>query len=178
VQDVAQQYDDVPILIDDAQLVSEALGVARSGDVIVFNPSSFRVDYRGPAGDQLKAALDNVVAGTMTESVTLTSPGAEIVYAARDRNMSEGVSYSKDVAPVLARHCADCHRDGGIGPFALDSHAMAQGWSPMIREVLMTKRMPPAQIDPHVGEFSNSYNVPFEDQQKYCTGLHKAQKGW
>ncbi len=176
VQDVAKQYDDVPILIDDAQLVSEALGVARSGDVIVFNPSSFRVEYRGPAGDQLKAALDNVVAGTMTESVTLTSPGAEIVYAARDRNMSEGISYSRDVAPVLARHCADCHRDGGIGPFALDSHAMAQGWSPMIREVLMTKRMPPAQIDPHVGEFSNSYNVPFEDQQKILHWIAQGSK--
>ena len=176
VQDVAKQYDDVPILIDDAQLVSEALGVARSGDVIVFNPSSFRVEYRGPAGDQLKTALDNVVAGTMTESVTLTSPGAEIVYAARDRNMSEGISYSRDVAPVLARHCADCHRDGGIGPFALDSHAMAQGWSPMIREVLMTKRMPPAQIDPHVGEFSNSYNVPFEDQQKILHWIAQGSK--
>lgn len=176
VQAVAQRFGDIPILIDDAQLISEALGVGRSAEVIVFNPSSFRVDYRGPAGNQLTAALDSIVAGSLADSIALTAPGTEIVYPARDTNMSAGVSYSKDVAPVLAKYCADCHRDGGIGPFALDSHAMAQGWSPMIREVLMTKRMPPAQIDPHVGEFSNSYNVPLEDQQKILHWIAQGSK--
>jgi len=43
---------------------------------------------------------------------------------------------------------------------------MVQGWSPMIREVLMTKRMPPGQIDPHVGKFSNDYVLAVEEQQK------------
>jgi hypothetical protein len=34
----------------------------------------------------------------------------------------------------------------------MTSHLMVQGWSPMIREVVMTRRMPPGQIDPHVGK--------------------------
>lgn len=156
----------VPVLIDDAQIVAEALNIQKSGEVILYDPSSFRVMYRGPAGDALNEAMSAVVSGGLDSPVELAVNGAQINYPARDANMAAGVSYSKDVAPVLIEHCADCHRDGGIAPFALDSHAMAQGWSPMIREVLMTKRMPPAQVDPHIGEFSNSYNVPFEDQQK------------
>ncbi|MGB4248316.1 MAG: hypothetical protein WBJ75_11405, partial [Pseudohongiellaceae bacterium] len=67
--------------------------------------------------------------------------------------------------PILAENCASCHRDGGIAPFAMDSHAMVQGWSPMIREVLMTKRMPPGQIDPHVGSFTNDYVLSAEEQK-------------
>lgn len=35
----------------------------------------------------------------------------------------------------------------------------------MIREVLMTKRMPPGQLDPHVGNFANDYNLAVADQQ-------------
>jgi hypothetical protein len=166
VQAIAAANPGVPVLIDDAQLVSEALGINKTGEVILFNPSSFRVMYRGPAGAALRDSLASIAAGTNTAAVELAVSGAEISYPARDANMAAGVSYSKDVAPVLVKHCADCHREGGIAPFALNSHAMAQGWSPMIREVLMTKRMPPAQVDPHIGEFSNSYNVPFEDQQK------------
>jgi hypothetical protein len=46
----------------------------------------------------------------------------------------------------------------------------------MIREVMMTKRMPPGQIDPHVGEFRNSYVVPFEDQRKVLDWIAAGSK--
>jgi len=157
---------DIPALIDDTQLISEALGIEKSGEVLLFDPSAFTVMYRGPAGDELESALAKTAQGDLPDSSVLAAQGSDISYPARDHNMTQGVSYVDDIAPILTKHCADCHREGGIGPFAMDSHVMAQGWSPMIREVLMTKRMPPAQIDPHIGNFSNSYNVPFEDQQK------------
>jgi hypothetical protein len=42
---------------------------------------------------------------------------------------------------------------------------MAQGWSPMMKEVLMTRRMPPAQVDPDVRHFTNArYMDPAELQ--------------
>ena len=168
-ESVAQEVSalqDIPALIDDTQLISEALGIEKSGEVLLFDPSAFRVMYRGPAGDELESALAATVSGDMPDGIVLPAQGSSISYPARERNMAQGVSYVNDIAPMFVQHCADCHRDGGIAPFALDSHAMAQGWSPMIREVLMTKRMPPAQVDPHVGDFSNSYNVPLADQQK------------
>ncbi len=57
------------------------------------------------------------------------------------------LSYANDIAPIIAENCAECHREGGIAPFAMDNSLAVQGWSPMIREVVMTKRMPPGQID-------------------------------
>lgn len=144
VTSAASQFDGVPVLIDDTQLISDALGIQKSGEVLLFNPYSFRVMYRGAADGQFRSALDAAVSGTLTQAIELSVAGTNIAYPVRDLNMAAGVSYSRDVAPVLVKHRADCHRKGGIAPFALNSHAIAQGWSPMIREVLMTKRMPPA----------------------------------
>jgi hypothetical protein len=79
--------------------------------------------------------------------------------------MASVPDYSQDVAPVVIENCATCHRDGGIGPFALNSYDMLKGWSPMIREVLLTKRMPPTQVDPSVGHFSNARYISNDDLQ-------------
>ena len=152
----------IPVLIDDAQIISEAMGVDKSGEAFLYDPRSFEVIYRGSVAG-LEKALEEVVAGQSISSPSVAMSGSDVHY-----NMvsSAGVSYSRDVAPILADNCATCHREGGIAPFSMDSHAMVQGWSPMIREVLMTKRMPPGQIDPHVGKFSNDYVLAVEEQQK------------
>jgi len=163
VADVARLNTEVPVLIDDVQAVSEALGVERIGEAVVYDPTSFRVLYRGDPGQGLASALADVAAERAVTTAHVGAEGTPVTYVARDPS---DVSYIDDVAPIIAEHCASCHREGGVAPFALNSHAMMQGWSPMIREVMMTKRMPPGQIDPHVGDFRNSYVVPFEDQRK------------
>ncbi len=157
---------DIPVLIDDAQIISEAMGIDKTGEAFVYDPKSFRVIYRGPADQSLADALAAVVADEAVANAVVATQGTPVSYQAHEQLAEAGVSYSKDVAPVLAENCATCHRDGGIAPFALNSHAMAQGWSPMIREVLMTKRMPPGQIDPHIGNFRNHYTLTPDEQQK------------
>lgn len=161
--DVARLQTDLPVLIDDVQAVSESLGIERIGEAVIYDPASFRVLYRGDAGDALAAALAEVAAGQPVTTAYAATTGSPVSYVQREPS---SVSYANDVAPIIAEYCAGCHREGGVAPFALDSHAMMQGWSPMIREVMMTKRMPPGQIDPHVGDFRNSYVVPFEEQRK------------
>jgi len=161
--DVAALGADIPVLIDDVQTVSESIGIEHIGEAIVYDPKSFRVVYRGAADQNLADAIAQVVAGEAVSNPRVAAQGAAVSYPQRDIT---AVSYTKDIAPIIVENCASCHREGGIAPFALDSHAMAQGWSPMIREVVMTKRMPPGQLDPHVGDFRNSYVVPFEDQRK------------
>ena len=47
----------------------------------------------------------------------------------------------------------------------MDSHLMLQGWSPMIREVLLTRRMPPTQVDPNIGHFGNARYMSDADMQ-------------
>jgi len=155
----------LPVLIDDAQVIAQAMGVDKSGETFLFDPRSFEVIFRGPVA-ALETALGEVTAGAAISTPVVAMDGADVSYPAMAQLASTGVSYSRDVAPIIAENCASCHREGGIAPFAMDSHAMVQGWSPMIREVLMTKRMPPGQLDPHVGEFSNDYVLEVDEQQK------------
>jgi mono/diheme cytochrome c family protein len=154
---LAEYGIDIPVLMDDARLISEALGIAQTGEVVVFNPNKFTVEYKGSVSGA-QVALAEIVAGDAVSTAMVAATGETISYP-----NSDSISYAKDIAPVLAENCSSCHREGGIAPFAMDSHAMVQGWSPMIREVLMTKRMPPGQIDSHVGDFTNGMVLADQD---------------
>ena len=155
---LAEYGVDIPVLMDDARVISEELGIERTGEVVLFSPSSFEVEYRGSL-EGAQAAIDEILAGEAVSVAMTETTGAMVSY----EQMASVPSYSQDIAPILAENCASCHREGGIAPFAMDSHTMVKGWSPMIREVLMTKRMPPGQIDGHIGEFINDMLI--EDQE-------------
>jgi mono/diheme cytochrome c family protein len=148
---------DIPILMDDARVISEALGIERAGEVLLYNPRSFMVEYRGSVAASEKA-IQEILAGEDVSAALAATSGPALSYAP-----TAVPSYTADIAPILAENCATCHREGGIAPFAMDSHTMVQGWSPMIREVLMTKRMPPGQIDGHIGEFINDRLITDEE---------------
>ncbi len=152
---------DMPVLMDDARVISKLLGIERTGEVLLFNPATFTVDYRGPVS-QAEQAMQELLAGESVSNPVVATNGPAVTYP----ESLQTVSYEKDIAPVIAENCAECHREGGIAPFAMNSHAMVQGWSPMIREVLMTKRMPPAQIDSHVGDFVNDMLISDAEMQK------------
>jgi len=79
--------------------------------------------------------------------------------------MESPPDYATEVAPIVINNCLDCHVQGGVGPFAIDSYIMLLGWSPMIREVLLNKRMPPMQIDPYVGHTDSARGVSKQDLQ-------------
>ncbi len=160
-----QEYKlDSVALMDDSQLVSETLGVERSGEFLVYDPGNFSVLYRGTDAVAveriLNAASDSSANSAYSQA---SSTGCAVEYEAYAMGDSMP-SYSHDVAPILAENCATCHRDGGVAPFAMDSHLMVKGWSPMMRETLMTKRMPPGQVDPHIGNF-DSLSLTSEEMQ-------------
>ena len=157
---------DVPVLMDDARLISQALDIDKIGEVLVYNPKSFSLLFRGPLGAQLTAALTDIVAGRDLQTTQIASTGTPVSYPIKIAHLWQVPSYEKEIGPIIAQNCAACHREGGIAPFALDSHTMVMGWSQMIREVLMTKRMPPGQIDSHIGDFINDMVLADEDAQK------------
>ena len=130
----------IPILMDDTKLVSQDLGFYTEGLAAVLDTRTLKVSD--------KYLIDGYSMVMQNFQREKTTP-----------------DYVTDVAPIIIKHCADCHREGGIAPFALNSSQMLRGWSPMIREVLMTKRMPPGQIDPYVGEFTNSMTMTVEETQ-------------
>ena len=55
--------------------------------------------------------------------------------------------FSKDVAPILEKHCLQCHRPGGIGvPFT--SYETVRPWAKAIKQAVATRYMPPWSADP------------------------------
>ncbi|NJN51445.1 MAG: hypothetical protein HC809_06365 [Gammaproteobacteria bacterium] len=75
------------------------------------------------------------------------------------------ISYTNTIAPILESHCVECHRTGGIGPWAMTDYTMVKGFAPMMREVLRNQRMPPWHADPHVGAFQGDRSLSIEDKQ-------------
>ena len=168
---VAEYGVDIPVLMDDTRMISESLGIARAGEVLLFDPARFVVKYRGIV-EKAEAAIKQILAGEEISTPLAASDGEVISYPERTVP-----SYAADIAPVLASRCAECHRVGGVAPFAMDSHAMVKGWSPMIREVLMTRRMPPGAIDGQIGEFINDRLVPDEDVRNIIAWVEAGAPG-
>ena len=55
----------------------------------------------------------------------------------------DAVTFTEDVAPILAAHCAACHRPGGIGPFSLLDYDAARARAGQIAEATGGRVMPP-----------------------------------
>jgi hypothetical protein len=73
-------------------------------------------------------------------------------------------TWYSDVLPIFQERCQVCHREGSIGPFALDSYDDAAGWSAMIGEVVENRRMPPWHAAPDVGHFENDRALPDDER--------------
>jgi hypothetical protein len=110
------------------------------------------VVFRGAVDDRalLEEALTAVLSGQAVAENNFIAAGAEIKFTIRNLHQQEQVSYTKDIVPILKENCVSCHHDGAIAPWSMSSHAMVRGWSAMMKEVIMTRRMPPGQIDTHV----------------------------
>ena len=158
------------MLVDELQLVSESLQLQRAGEVLVIDPKGWKVAYRGPLDSKkignalLTGALDSVLAGAAGE---VAESRRQRLRAARSPSARAGQEHflSEQIAPLLADNCVTCHRPGGIGPFAMSNYAIVQGFSPMIREVIRTRRMPPWHADPHVGTFEGARSLTHEEAQ-------------
>ena len=149
-----------PVLIDEAQVVGESLGFTAAGQVLIVDPASWRVVYRG--GMDAATALEDFLAGRDV------APGVEAVDECAlsfERDDAE-FTYTRDVAPILAANCVTCHREGGIGPWSMTGYNMVRGFAPMIREVIRTKRMPPWHADPVHGSFANDRSLSVEEIRK------------
>lgn len=157
---------DLPLLIDNGQLVTETLRLTRAGEVAILDPERLTLIYRGVALESAAQSLASEIAGTADNTIITESAGCELNFPMRESHLATNPDYATEIAPIIAEQCASCHREGGIGPFAMDSHLMLQGWSPMIREVLLTKRMPPTQVDPYIGHFSNARYISDTDLQR------------
>ena len=64
---------------------------------------------------------------------------------------SEGVTFTKDVAPIFQRSCQVCHRPGQMAPMSLLSYEEVRPWARSIKQRAARREMPPWHIDRTVG---------------------------
>jgi hypothetical protein len=156
---------DMPILFDYEQLVGEELGVTRAAEVIVIDPRSWSIAYRGPV-EGARASVEALAAGQKVALTSQEPKGGLIAFPDRAHaNTYAQISYAKTIAPMLEAKCVTCHQPGGIGPMALTSYEQVKGFSPMISEVIRTHRMPPFQPDETVGQWKDDGRLS-PDQMK------------
>ncbi len=88
--------------------------------------------------------------------------GATALFAAKPTDAPK-VTFSKDVAPVLAKHCQTCHRPGEAAPFSLLTYRQARPWAKAMKEAVLLKKMPPWYADERYGKFSNDRSLAPEE---------------
>ncbi|MDQ2947768.1 MAG: thiol-disulfide isomerase [Acidobacteriota bacterium] len=66
-----------------------------------------------------------------------------------------GPTFTRDVAPILYKHCAQCHHANDIAPMSLLTYKEVRPWAASIREAVARRTMPPWKADRHVGKWSN-----------------------
>lgn len=64
-------------------------------------------------------------------------------------------TFTKDVAPIVYRHCAECHRPTMYAPMSLMTYEAARPWARAIKQRVTSRQMPPWGADPAVGTFRN-----------------------
>jgi hypothetical protein len=65
------------------------------------------------------------------------------------------VTFTRDVAPIFFKRCADCHRPGEAAPMSLLTYQEARPWARSIRDKVVRREMPPWHADPRTGSFAN-----------------------
>ncbi|NOT29791.1 MAG: redoxin domain-containing protein [Planctomycetes bacterium] len=179
-EEVAELELTLPILVDETQCVAEMLGLTRTAEALVISTKGWRLLWRGPLDDRLgygaqrDAASRQYLRETLAALLTDGSPPSDappvkgcaltFLEPRGGKNVAEhALSYVSDAAPILARRCVSCHADGGIGPWSMDGYEKVRGWSKMMRQVLLERRMPPWFADPLHGSFVDDIGIPPEE---------------
>jgi hypothetical protein len=151
-------------LLDTTQIIGESLMAATAGEALVIDPRTWTLAYRGDVKGA-RQAVAQLVQGDRVTAVSNASANSDCSVDFPElarRAEHKTISYAETIAPMLNENCVSCHREGGIGPWAMTDYNMVRGFSLMIREVVRTQRMPPWHADPHVGEFSNDRSLTDE----------------
>jgi hypothetical protein len=167
----------LPILDDEFQLIGDSLGVTYAGEAFVVDPKTWKVVYHGPVDGKtgVDAALTEFTAGKPITAAEVAVKGTKVDFSDRAQKASFAkISYTKDVVPILKDRCVDCHQPGGIAPWQMTNYAVVKGFAPMIREAIRTDRMPPYDVDRHVGAFQNDENLT---EQETKTLIHWIEAG-
>lgn len=172
----AVKYDIAfPVVKDFGGACAKALGATRTPEVVALDAER-RIRYRGRIDDQfrlggnrkepttheLRDALDALLNGKEVAVKETEVDGCPITFTkARE---PRAVNFAEHVAPILYKHCGECHKTGGGSPFALVTHKQAAARADAIAEVVTDQRMPPWFAAHEFGPFVNRRALSDEEK--------------
>ena len=138
---------------DSTGTLAAALGATSTADVFVLDARR-TVAYRGAVDDRygpgfsketatrtyLADALTAVAAGKPVPVPATTAPGCDLALPPAPAG---AVTYHDQIARIVQRHCLECHRAGGVGPFPLETRDQLLSHKGMVRRVVEDGTMPP-----------------------------------
>ena len=177
----------LPVLQDESQGVARHLGVARTGHAFDIGTRDWKVIYQGAIDDQmvegaqkpqatehyLKDALNAFLEGKNIPVARTVARGCRIQFDAGEEPDSAPVSYSKTIAPLLQKKCVSCHSAGNIGSWPMSHYKKVKSMASMIEEVVLTRRMPPWDPDPHYGKFVGDPSLTADEKQSLLRWVHQ-----
>jgi peroxiredoxin len=176
----AVKYDvPFPFVKDFAGKCAPAVGVKRTPGVALLDADR-RLRYRGRIDDQyrvsgarakatrndLKEAIDAVLAGREV-AVKETEVDGCLITAPRLRPREGAVTFAEHIAPLVKKHCQECHRPGASAPFSLVTYEQVSAKAATVAEVVAEQRMPPWYADPEHGTFSNRRGLTAEERDLF-----------
>ena len=79
------------------------------------------------------------------------SLGAMTPAVAQTADTAQGVTFAKDIAPILQAKCETCHRLDSMAPMSLVTYQEVRPWARAIKEKVQARLMPPWHLDKTVG---------------------------
>jgi thiol-disulfide isomerase/thioredoxin len=166
-----------PFVKDVGWKCTAALGVQRTPEAVVLDGHR-RLRYRGRIDDQyrlggnlpaptrreLKEAIDAVLAGREVEVKETPVDGCQITRA-EPRTFDKPITYAEHIAPLMQKHCSECHRDNASAPFALTNYQQVAAKANTIAEVVADERMPPWYGSPDHKEFVNRRGMTADERE-------------
>jgi hypothetical protein len=90
------------------------------------------------------------IAGVLMGVAAMAAP-----MRATTEESSGGVTFNKDVLPILQKNCQSCHRPGEIAPMSFLTYKDARPWARAMKTAVASRQMPPWFADPAYGHFAN-----------------------
>ncbi len=116
--------------------------------------------HLGPAiGSRLRGAKWALIL-LVAACATATFSGRPAARASGDRAKPEAqVTFNRDIAPIVFRSCATCHRPGEAAPFPLLKYSDVKRHARQIVEVTQSRAMPPWLPEPQKLKFADELRL-------------------
>ncbi len=100
--------------------------------------------------------MQRCIADKGVRRLWLTLVAWPLIAAPAPLHAAAPVTFDKDIAPLVFAHCAPCHHQGGIGPFALLTYQDLHKHASQVVAVTARHYMPPWPPEPGYGDFADS----------------------